>query len=83
MRVVEDNSNSILMVTLKSVGRKFFKGRGAIQIELVLTTKNKIIFEFCKVLERVCENPGGPWLPVADVHGHSRLYDEEIEQGSP
>ena len=72
----------ILMVTLKSVGRKFFKGRGAIRIEPVSTTKNEVIFEFCEVLERVCENPGEPWLPVADAHGHSRLDDEETEQGS-
>ena len=70
------------MVTLKSVGRKLFKGRGAIQIEPVLTTKNKIIFEFCEVLERVCENPGKPWPPVADAHGHYRLDDKETEQGS-
>ena len=33
LRVVEDDSNSILTVTLKSVGRKFFKGRG--QSELI------------------------------------------------
>ena len=30
----------------------------------------------------MCENPGEPWPPVADAHGHSRLDDEETEQGS-
>ena len=82
LRVVEDDCKSILMVTLKSVGRNFFKGRGAVRIQPVLTTKNEIIFEFCEVLERVCENPGEPRPPVADTHGHSRKDDEETEQGS-
>ena len=59
LRVVEDDSNSILTVTLKSVGRKFFKGRRAKRIDPVLTTKNEIMFEILEVLERVCENPGG------------------------
>ena len=81
LRVVEDDSNSILMVTLKSVGRKFFKERvGAIRVEPVLTTKNKIVFEIWEVLERVCENPGGtmaPPLPMPMV----TLDDEETEQG--
>ena len=60
------------MVTLKSVGRKFFKEEGAKQIDSVLTTKHEIIFEIWEVLERVCENPGGTMAPLADAHGHSR-----------
>ena len=45
MHIVEDDSNSILIVTLKSIGRKFFKEGGAMRIEPVLTTKSEIIFE--------------------------------------
>ena len=40
---------------------------GAIRIEPVLTTTNGKFIEIWKVLERVCENPGGVPLPCSPL----------------
>ena len=52
------NRFTIGVLCIQERRQKIFQ-RGPIRIKPVLTTENERIFEICKVLERVCENPEG------------------------